>query len=508
MGVLKHYLLFLGMYGVGISLLLGGLISLLIPIRYAGLIHTLSKPLTYAAFIFTAAWSILYLFYPNFIDHLEPTITQITLIWMQGGDLYPPSNAPSMHGLLYGPALYWIQYPFLAISGDLILGSKLPSVFAFNAAWILLFFTYRNSLSKSYLILLLPFNLILFWNRAEPYFVLLVGLAIVVTEHKPKAWALMFGVLAGLASSLKAHGVLYILPFLIFFGAYSARAAVEFATAFAVICLSFFLNDGTSLIQYLAYLKSAAKHGISFAYLEKNLFFLCFTWVPIALTFKDTTTSTYDAYRWMGILLIEILVAIAGSKPGAGVHHLIPIVVLNSYLYEVQLRKVANIEIKFSSMKLGFVILALYVLSFVWKNIYDSEIKSYEVIESQSQATHEIQTLGETYPNLLMGVTDKENEHYRLTFLRPYLVKPLAPQFEYAGFMDLSYSGISDHLFADSLRQCNYRYIAIPKRGVPFSIVNFYTNEPLFSGATRSAFRDHYQPHYSGTFFNVYACHE
>ena len=508
MVTLKHYLLFLGMYGVGISLLLGWLFALIIPNRYANNINKLSTSLTYAAFTLTAACSVLYLFYPNFIDHLEPTILQITQIWMQGGALYPPMDTASMHGLLYGPALYWIQYPFLVISSDYILGSKLPSVLAFNTAWVLLFFVYRNSLSKTYLLLLLPFNLILFWNRAEPYFVLLVGLAIVVTERKPKAWAMLLGVLAGLSSSLKAHGVLYILPFLIFFGTYSARAVVEFAAAFAVICLSFFLDDGTSLTQYLAYLKLAAKHGISFAYLEKNLFFLWLTWVPIALTFKHTTTSTYDAYRWTGVLLIEILVAIAGSKPGAGVHHLIPIVVLNSYIYEVQLRKVANIEIKFSSVKLGFAILALYVLSFVWKNIYDSEIKSYEVIESQSQATYEIQTLGKTYPNLLMGVTDKENENYRLTFLRPYLVKAVAPQFEYAGFMDLNYSGISDQPFADSLRQCKFRYIATPKSGVPFSIVNFYTDEPLFSDATRSAFRDHYQPHHSGTFFTVYECHE
>jgi hypothetical protein len=496
------------MYGVGISLLLGWLVALIIPNRYASSISKISSPLSYAAFTLTAACSIFYLFYPNFIDHLEPTILQITQIWMQGGELYPAMDTASMHGLLYGPALYWIQYPFLNITSDPILGSKLPSVIAFNVAWVLLFVVYKNSLSKAYLVLLLPFNLILFWNRAEPYFFLLVGLAIVVTERKPKAWALLLGVLAGLASSLKVHGVLYILPFFIFFGAHSARTTLEFAAAFGVFFFSFFLNDGTSFIQYLAYLKLAAKHGISFVYLEKNLVFLLFIWIPIALTFKHTSTSKYDAYRWTGVLLIETLVAIAGSKPGAGVHHLIPIVALNSYLYDVQLRKIKNVEIRFSSLKIGLSILALYVLSFVWKNIYDSEIKTLGVIESQFKAAEEIQALGKQYPSLLMGVTDKENENYRLTFLRPYLVKPLAPQFEYAGFMDLSYSGISDQPFANSLRQCKYSYIATPKNGVPFSIVNFYTDKMLFAEATRSAFRDHYRPHHSGTFFNVYACHE
>ncbi|PUE29523.1 hypothetical protein B9Z35_10025 [Limnohabitans sp. Jir61] len=506
MGMLKHYLLFLGMYGVGISLLLGGMVSLLIPIRYAGLIHTLSKPLTYAAFIFTASCSILYLFYPNFIDHLEPTITQITLIWMQGGDLYPPIDAPSKHGLLYGPALYWVQYPFLAISNDLILSSKLPSVLAFNAACCLLFYSYKNALSRAYLLLLLPFNLILFWNRAEPYFVLLVALAVFVIEQQPKSQALLLGVLAGLASSFKAHGILYILPFLIFFCNYSFRHSVQFAIAFSLICLSFFLDRQTSLLQYFEYLKLATMHGISFAYFEKNLFFLLLTWVPIALTFKYTTTSKFDAYRWFGVVFIEILVVIAGSKPGAGVHHLIPIVVLNSFLYDIQLRQIHSTDVKFSSIKIGFVILALYVLSFVWKNIYESEIKSNAVIESQFQAKQEIQILNEKFPNLLMGVTDKENDNYRLTFLRPYLVKPTASQFEFAGFMDLNYSGVSDKLFATELEHCKYKYIAMPNSGAPFSIVNFYTDQPLFSEVTRNAFHDHYRPQYIGAFFSVYEC--
>lgn len=426
---------------------------------------------------------------------------------MQGGELYPSMDAPSMHGLLYGPALYWIQYPFVVANSDPIFGSKLPSVLAFNAAWVVLFFAYKNSLSKAYLLLLLPFNLILFWNRAEPYFVLLVGLAIVITEQKPKAWALLLGVLAGLASSFKAHGVLYILPFLIFFGSSSMRTAFEFAAAFCVVCLSFFMNDQTSFIQYLAYLKLAAKHGVSFAYLEKNLFFLFFAWIPIALTFKQAAASRYETYRWIGVVVIEILIATAGSKPGAGVHHLIPIVVLNSYLYDVQLRKINNIEIKFSGLKIGFAILALYVLSFVWKNVYESEIKSYGAIESQFQAKHELQNFAEKYPSLLMGVTDKTNENYRLTFFRPYLVKSDTPQFEYAGFMDLNYSNISDQPFTNALRQCSYKYIVMPNHGEHFSIKNFYTNEPLFSEMTRGVFHARYQLLQSGSYYKVFACY-
>ncbi len=51
MVTLKHYLLFLGMYGVGISLVLGWVVALAIPKRYAKHVDTLAKPLTYVAFI-------------------------------------------------------------------------------------------------------------------------------------------------------------------------------------------------------------------------------------------------------------------------------------------------------------------------------------------------------------------------------------------------------------------------------------------------------------------------
>ena len=130
------------------------------------------------------------------------------------------------------------------------------------------------------------------------------------------------------------------------------------------------------------------------------------------------------------------------------------------------------------------------------------------MIESQRQATLEIQKFAKEYPSLLMGITDKENDNYNLTFLRPYLITSAAPQFEYAGFMDLSYSGISDKPFVAFLNGCQNKFIATPNHGIPFSIVNFYTNEPLFSVDAQSAFRDHYKARHRGEFFTVYECKE
>jgi len=506
MTTLKHSLQLLGMYGVGISLLLGWLLAKLMPRHAEHSIRPASFTLTYAAFVFSAFCSAAYLIYPNFIDHLEPTVLQITQIWSMDGNLYPPIETPSMHGLLYGPALYWFQLPFLAFSNDLILGSKLPGVLAFNVAWILLFALYKEPLSKAYLVLLLPFNLILFWNRAEPFFILIVALAIWVCKNPSRYTAISLGVLAGLASSCKAHGVLYVLPLLFFFIPISIRTVLGFFFAFAVVVLSFFLDARTSLIGYIDYLKLATQHGISFAYLEKNLFFLVCTWLPLALTFKRFPISKLTVLKWGGLVVVEVLVSIAGAKPGAGVHHLIPVVVLNSYLYETQLQKTDNHASSTLPIQLGLMVLSTYVLVFAWKNVYDSEIHDWPTVKSQTEAKLEIRIFTERYPHLFMGITDKENAQYRLTFFRPLLVTPEAPQFEYAGFMDLNYAGVSGLFLSKALNECQATYIALPNGGAPFSILNFYNNEPLFPEAVRSAFRQQYRALETGKFFTIYGC--
>ncbi len=506
MPTLKHLFQLLGMYGVGISLLLGALLCRVAPKAANTWMDRLYVALTYAAFVFSAGCSMAYLTYPNFIDHLEPTLLQITQIWIQGGEIYPAIDAPSMHGLLYGPALYWIQRPFVVLSTDPIWGSKLPGIVVFNLAWLLLFTHLKHSLSRAYLLFLLPFNLILFWNRAEPFFVLFAAVAIGLMLRPSTRTPFWLGLLAGLASSLKAHGLLYVLPLLLFCPPLSVRRVASFALGLSLVSLSFFLDAGTSLTQYVAYLKLAAQHGISWAYLEKNLFFLACLWLPLVLTFRRQPLLRDEVFQWAGVLAIEVVISIAGAKPGAGVHHLIPIVAINAYLFDRRLATLNSPYDHFSSLKFGFAILAFYILGFAWKNVYDSEIKDATTVQSQREATAEIRNFAAAYPSLWMGVTDKDNANYRLTFLRPYLVQPDAPQFEYAGFMDLNYAGVSAAFLADEFTTCKHPYIALPQAGEPFSILNFYNNQPLFPETVRRSFAGHYSPIAQGQHFTVYQC--
>lgn len=507
MSLLKHFFQLLGMYGVGISLLLGFLLSLVtrfIPLRHGTRIYI---GLIYGAFILSAGCSVAYLTYPNFMDHVEPTIWVITQIWLHAGEIYPPVDAPSAHGLLYGPALYWTQIPFAMWGWDSIVSTKMAGIIAFNLSWIVLFRLYQTPWAKGYLVFLLPFNLILFWSRAEPFFLLIMALAAWLVEQKPKHPALWLGLLAGVASSLKAHGALYVLPFVIFCVPWTVAHMAVFASVTVSVVLSFFFVPGVSLSNYLTYLELASAHGISGAYLEKNLFFLACIWIPLIWTLRHSQLSSPQKIQWAGLLLVEILISAAGAKPGAGVHHLIPVIAANSYLFERQLRDLpAKVKVP-TAIKLGTATLAFYILSFAWINVYDSEVKSIAVVQSQRLAASEIQEMSAKYPKLLMGVTDKENENYRLTFLRPYLFQADAPQFDFAAFMDLHYSGISADFLANEFKQCKHLFVAMPKQGEPFAILNFYNNAPLFSDAVRHAFAAHYREIETGEHFVIYKCH-
>jgi hypothetical protein len=507
MSSLKHLFQLLGMYGVGISLVLGFFLNAATRRAPFRLSQSLYSPLIYGAFALSAGCSVAYLIYPNFIDHLEPTILVITQIWLQAGDIYPPTTAPSMHGLLYGPALYWIQAAFQSSLIDPILSSKLPGVLAFNMAWLLLFRHCRTPLAKGYLIFLLPFNLILFWNRAEPFFLLIVACAIWLAERPIKHKAAYLGLLAGLACALKAHGILYVLPIFIFHIHCNAKKYLVFAFVATLTTLAFFIDAGTSLFQYLAYLKLATTHGIAWPYLEKNLFFLGCIWLPLALTLTSSQRAKPEIVTWGLIATTETLIAIVGAKPGAGVHHLIPVIAANAYLYDRLLHKAGGQPTHTNAFKLSFAILAVYIMFFAWKNVYDSEIQTSASIQSQSQAASELKALARTYPHLFMGVTDKENNNYRLTFLRPYLVQPSAQQFEYAGFMDLSFAGVSADFLADDFIHCKYPYVVTPLQGEPFSILNFYNNQLLFPKVVQDAFLTHYRTRETGKFYKLYECH-
>jgi hypothetical protein len=47
-----------------------------------------------------------YLLYPNYFDHLQPSVASISWLWMQGRELYPNWRTDDAYGLVYGPIIF------------------------------------------------------------------------------------------------------------------------------------------------------------------------------------------------------------------------------------------------------------------------------------------------------------------------------------------------------------------------------------------------------------------
>ena len=68
----------------------------------------------------------IYVLYPSYSDHLEPTVASIAWLGMHGGVLYP-DWATDVYGVLYGPVLYFFNGLFLLASPTLTM-SKMPGI--------------------------------------------------------------------------------------------------------------------------------------------------------------------------------------------------------------------------------------------------------------------------------------------------------------------------------------------------------------------------------------------
>ena len=162
-----------------------------------------------------------YIIYPNYFDHLQPTVASIGWLGMHGHTLYPDWATGDVYGLLYGPVLFLVNGLALLVLPTLI-ASKIPGVFCLIAAFgVTLVALKQRAVSNltsllflsSLVMLFVPFGVFAYWNRAEPFLVFISALALPVAFRlRPLEVATIIGVLGGLAVGFKLHGFLYLLP--------------------------------------------------------------------------------------------------------------------------------------------------------------------------------------------------------------------------------------------------------------------------------------------------------
>jgi hypothetical protein len=123
-----NFLNLLAIKDMGHGLIIGWIVMMVCPVFVQ---LRLLRTLPYVSAIsFALALSLgaVYLLYPNYFDHAEPTVAVIGQIVAAGGQAYPQGADWQFNGLVYGPSLYLLN----AIGTQLfdpILGSSCPEFY-------------------------------------------------------------------------------------------------------------------------------------------------------------------------------------------------------------------------------------------------------------------------------------------------------------------------------------------------------------------------------------------
>jgi hypothetical protein len=411
------------------------------------------------------------------------------------GDFFP------YHGMLYGPAIAMSQIPVVGTLLPPAMASKLVGIVAFTAAMLMAWRACPGRAGRGYLLLLLPFGLYLFWNRAEPLFLLLVSLTVLIgSRHGGAAYlAVVAGLLAGAASALKIHGGAYVV---------AGYLAVMLAAPVAIVevlwlgvgaiagFLVFFAPGNVSLEAFFEYLQLAARHGISLVMWLENVFYLVFLLAPLAIAWTmRRRDERVVGLRIAGILLLEFAVTVLAAKPGSGIHHLLPFIPANAYLmHRLTMQGDAERDPRLGVM---YALVAVPAIAGVLAVLMPMA-RTWKPLEAARQ---ELVRFSGEHPGLVMGVSDSEN--YRYSFLR--VVLP-GEQVEYGAYMDLQFSGVGAESLVAKMRSCGLRNVVLPREGAPFTLDNVYDAKPLFPDAVRAQFAASYQKVAEGDFFSVYSC--
>lgn len=439
---------------------------------------------------------LVYLAFPNFIDHFEASIAGQGQVLRSGNDLYPFPDPYPYHGTQYGPLLALIQLVFGSLGLPVIVAAKIPGYLAFIGAITCCLALLKSWSARGYLLYLLPFLQWAAWDRAEPFLLLAVSGTLLLCSRWSQAllMPLALGLLAGLASALKLHGAVYVVAACTAaLAVISGRSILLFMIGGLVAFLASYAPSTISIGAFTQYLQVAKAHGLNGYLWGHNIAYLLFLLAPFFPYRRELSKRIYL------IMTLEFLVTIIAAKPGAGSHHLFPFIPINAFLFQQLLTK-STLQGKSAPWILTPVYSALMAQTVVGLYVMANTMATYWTLFSG--AKFEAQAASRNYPGIVMGATDLSAHMF--TSLR--VVMP-GTQIDYPALMDLRFAGVGDAGLAQHLKSCRIRFLLMPNVGQPFSLPNAgYDYQPVFSDETRAQFRAKYSKIEEGRYFSMYEC--
>ena len=510
-----NFLNLLAIKDMGHGLIIGLVVMIVVPIYFQLKLLRLLPALSVLCFALALSTGLAYLIYPNYFDHAEPTVAVIGQIVASGGQAYPQGTDWQFNGLIYGPGLYLLNALGTQLF-DPILGSKLPGVLSYGMGLSLIWWLLPSAIPRLMLVLIYLFYEFGFWNRPEAHLLFLSALGIALIA-RPKTWTVLgLGLLAGLATTFKFTGFLFFIP-LVFARLIEGNSwrPLPFAVllGLGIACLPYAL-PAFSFHNHLAYIQLLATQTLSVSLMQSNVAYAVFSLLPVVWLWASQ--RDHPQHRQLGLIIlvdsvIELLVCIAASKPGAGPHHLLPGLPIKIWLVH-QLTFKNNDEKSRAFRFFGLVVLvmSIYYVSYGYPKFLRVHLVSFESISRQFLAKRELKQLIQNNPSPLIGVSDDKHENYSLSFYRPYAFTPdYKSKLDPVAFMEVNYTlEVDDSLFAEKIRACIYKSIILPAQGSPFELSNLYFKykKPLFTDKLKSIFTSSYKLLRSGQFYDVYVC--
>ena len=473
------------------------------------------------------SWSASYLFVPNYIHHAEPTVAVSSALLLRGQPIYPAwDTGQGIYGGPYGPVLYFIHAAVLFLSKN-IQATKIAGIVSIWLAIVFIALDVRRTIHLGSTVLVSMGCMVLvlffffeetFWNRPEPFLILLSALGVRALRLPSISAAPVVGLLAGLAAGVKLHAFLCFVPVAVALLSREASsrtsmlrlAGMIFAVALTAT-LAPFLHPSVSLKHYLAYLELlAADQGLSLYEFLENLKFLAVMITPCVAIYliRRPVRSRETELSFLAFLVCIAITAVIAAKNGSGPWHLLPFLPPLMFLtlkFAMLERRHPSLSISRQAAARGF--FCLYICAFGPWLLYSS-LRMIRVIANSPLAWSqiaELEKLYSIYPKAEMGASDTKN--YDVTFYRVIGVLRGTPaHFEIPFIMDIRYVGLGDAATEALVEGCKITEWILPTAGVPFSITNFYDGSQLLSDKFRQDFANNYRVVFTGNYYTVWSC--
>lgn len=437
----------------------------------------------------------------------------VSLMWLNGGEMYHGLNDPLRTALLYGP------FTFIAYAIPLWVEPSLYFTRLTSAVALVVSFVMTNRLVISCgrdkphhrriqvwgLALAIPFGAVLYTSRADALLLLCMALATTVAL---KGRVVAAGIVAGIAIGLKASALLYVVPVVVLLkmrGTSLGRIGLG-AFAASVTALLPFALPGISLGNYVDWLLEATRHGVQKDILLPNVLWLAAATLPMIGTIGRMDRAGKAVA--LAMCVCAALTAFMAGKVGAGAYHLVPYLPLYLWLLsQTGESKLHPVQMAHSVALL--VAGPIVLLSFVLNSLFLLPLAGHRETKTSEAIYDDIRQIARTNPTRQLAIGYGELQHRQSNaalFVAMnggrVLMTDVAMWDMHAAGRPLPESTLS------ALANCSGQLWLVPKGDTPFRSASLYRrNGPadLF-GRAEAVFAANFEFTKSSGYFDVYRC--